>query len=214
MITPIGYEKTEAGSGGQIIKMILATLRGKGAKGKAPRVETPEQFRKLLGTMERKEHIRIWRGSRQALGDVLEGVRRTVHSQAKAVLRAGDWVISGRSGEKGMEYELAYGLEGETVLLAGGRKAELSQWQGETEYYWFVTVTFRRPKKAAQAGNLSPAETCWLQRRLNHQLGTRLAVDGSYGPETAKAVEQFRKKWRQETGVCADPPGAGAGGAA
>ncbi len=205
MITPIKSGKHETDSGRQVMDMLLTTLRGKGVSREAARAETPEQFQTQLMRLGKEEHIKIQRGSCQPLDNAPEEICRMAQSRAKAVLRAGDWVIFHRAGAEGPEYDLAYGLEGETVLLAGGRRLPLSRWQEEARRYWFVTLTFSRPKRPVPGEPLGRAETCWLQRRLNLQLGTQLAVDGDFGPETAEAAEQFRKKRRRKTGFCEDP---------
>lgn len=45
---------------------------------------------------------------------------------------------------------------------------------------------------AAVVASYNQDKTIWLQQALNVVLGTDLAVDGIYGPNTVKAVEQFQ----------------------
>ena len=203
MIAPIGYDKQEQNSGRQVMNLLLATLRGKHPTGKG--LDTPEEFQMELLRLGKEEHIKIQRAGAQPLDESPQGVRRMADSLARAVLRAGDWVISGQRGETGMVYDLAYGRKGEQVLLALGGSVPLARWQEEAQYYWFVTLSFQRPSKPLRAEHLSPAETCWLQRRLNTLLETALSVDGSFGPETQGALEKFREKRRRENCFCADP---------
>lgn len=209
MITPIGHTNTEQDSGRQVRYLLLSTLRGKEPAVEAAPAETLEEFQQELLRLGKEEHLKIQRASTRPLEEVPPGVRRMAESRARAVLRAGDWVISGRRGERGMEYDLAYGLAcglvGEQVLLALEGPVPLARWQEEAGHYWFVTLTFPRPEKPLRAETLSPVEICWLQRRLNTQLSTKLAVDGEFGPETRAALAQFQEKRRQKQRFHADP---------
>lgn len=47
---------------------------------------------------------------------------------------------------------------------------------------------------AAVVASYNRDKTIWLQQALNAILGTNLAVDGIYGPNTVAAVEQFQEK--------------------
>jgi hypothetical protein len=157
---------------------------------------TPEQFHTSLAKLSRAYYLRFKRTNQKPLSQQRESERATAHIWAKAVLRAGDWVICCRQREEDISFQLAYGLEGDQVLLADGTTLSLQQWQQGVICYWLITLSFA---KAEQPVPQSPCQVRWIQRRLNLVEGLSLAEDGVYGPDTAQAVERFAHHWSQRT---------------
>lgn len=200
---PMSNVPLEEGSG-RVEALLLWTLRGK-TKGAYPNTDDLERFQRQLYRLCREEGIRYRRTNRQPMEQEPASVQRTIAAKVRAALRAEDWVICARNDGEELHFDLAYGLEGDRVLLDGQREMPIEEWQRQAIYYWIVTLTFPALEPPFRGENTSRVELLWLQRQLNWILDAHLPMSGEYTPETAQAVEAFRRRMERKAGGYLEP---------
>jgi hypothetical protein len=129
----------------------------------------------------------------------------TIAARVRGTLRAGDWVICARSDGEKFHFDLAYGLEGQRVLLDGDREMLWEEWHQSAVYFWLVTLSFPAIQPPFRGADTSRVEMLWLQRQLNWLTDAHLPMNGVYTPETAQAVERFRCRIREKEGGYIEP---------